>query len=151
MSKIALDFNTEHHQFFLKDKGYLVKDSENLWNDKAHKDRLAVRSGFLSIGTSCYGALKGEIVLLNEKNKSADFARYDHVVEASIFCKSGTLEIIPCMSNVPEVSVNVSQGSYRVRVYSSGLNSVLEDEGDDFYRIEIWEEPFAEHKVLKYL
>ena len=151
MRKIHLDFYTEYHQFFIHDKGFPIDPSYELWTNQAHKDRLAISSGLLSVRTACYGPLKGELILLDKQNHVIDLSEYDHVVEGSIHCESGTLEIIACMSNEPDVSLDVPPDIYRVRIYSSGLNSVVGDEGDDFYRLEIWKDSFSERRILKSL
>ena len=48
-----------------------------------------------------------------------------------------------------ELEIQLRPGKYRIRVYSSNLSTVLGDEGDDFYKIEIWPSEAMESKVLK--
>jgi hypothetical protein len=48
-----------------------------------------------------------------------------------------------------ELEMIVKPGAYRVRVYSSNLVSVEGDEGDDYYKIEVWPDVQMERKVLK--
>ncbi|MFC6998381.1 hypothetical protein [Rufibacter roseus] len=40
-------------------------------------------------------------------------------------------------------------GNYRVRIYSINLGSVDVDEGDDYYRIEVWRGQPLGKKLLK--
>jgi hypothetical protein len=42
-----------------------------------------------------------------------------------------------CLNRVVELEIKVKPGNYRVRVYSSNLASVVDEDGDDFYKIEI--------------
>lgn len=149
MYKIKLDFYTQYRQFFIHDKGFPIDPNNDRWTSEAYKEKLAIEPGTLSVGIGCYGPLKGELILLDNQMNSIDFSDYDHVVEGSICCESGVLEIIPCMSNEPEISINVSPGNYRVRIYSSGLDTVVEEEGDDYYRIEIWKGDPTDRKVLQ--
>jgi hypothetical protein len=74
--------------------------------------------------------------------------RYDHIVEGGLALKSGILEILDCPSLSIELKIKIKPGFYRMRVYSSNLNSVIGDEGEDYYKIEIWPDTM-ERKVLK--
>jgi hypothetical protein len=47
------------------------------------------------------------------------------------------------------LEIELLPGFYRIRVYSSGLDTVIGDEGEDFYKIEIWPDRNMERKVLK--
>lgn len=149
MYKIKLDFYTQYRQFFIHDKGFPIDPNNDRWTSEAYKEKLAIEPGTLSVGIGSYGPLKGELILLDNQVNSIDFSDYDHVVEGSICCESGVLEIIPCMSTEPEISINVTPGNYRVRIYSSGLDTVVEEEGDDYYRIEIWKGDPTDRKVLQ--
>ena len=64
--KYKIDFDTQHNQFYIADQASLKKtDSASFWSDEAYEDRLAIGKGTLSVGTKCYGPIKGEIILLN--------------------------------------------------------------------------------------
>lgn len=93
--------------------------------------------------------MKGKLVLLNNPSVTNDFSCFDHVVEASIKIESGVIEIVACTSDDAELSIYVKNGEYRVRIYSSNLDTVVGDEGDDFYTIEIWEQEYSKKEVLK--
>jgi hypothetical protein len=150
MSKYHLDFYTSHHQFYLADKLSPARtDSEDFWNVEASQDRLAVEKGILGIGTECYGPVKGELNILFEEPETENFDMYDHVVEGSVEVFSGILNIIPCPDNEPCLEMNVAPATYRVRIYSSNLGTVEIDEGDDYYKIEIWPQSYSDRKVLK--
>lgn len=140
-SAAKLDFYTSHRQFYIYDKGSpMSTDSDEFWSDTAFSNRLAAEDGILGVGTECYGPVKGEIEFLNSSPGAEDFAKYDHVVEGDLQVKSGVLQIIDCPTGAVEFEKMLSPGNYRVRIYSMNLDSVNgEDEGDDYYRIEVWE------------
>ena len=145
-----LNFYTSYNQFYLYDKGSAgATDSDNFWTQEAFEERLAIEEGTIGVGTECYGPVKGELVIQTSSN--TDFAPdlYDHIVEGSIEIKSGVLQVLECPSSSIELEVAVKPGSYRVRVYSSNLQSVDGDEGDDFYLIELWPDSYDKRKVLK--
>ncbi len=149
-----LDFKTQYNQFFICDKSSPSNtDSDSFWTDEAHSERLAMEEGIIGIGTQCYGHIKGELIVSKAENKQIDYNKYDHIVEGGLEVKSGVLQILDCPNSEVELELKVNPGKYRVRVYSSNLASadIDEDEGDDYYKIEIWPNPDSdiERKVLK--
>jgi hypothetical protein len=62
---------------------------------------------------------------------------------------NGKIQILDCPNDSIELEIPVKSSTYRVRIYSSNLSSVDGDEGEDFYKIEIWEDDNLERKVLK--
>jgi hypothetical protein len=150
MSKYKLDFYTQYRQFYINDKlSPLKTDSPNFWTQKASDDRLAIEEGVLGVGTECYGPVKGEICILTTESESNEFDSYDHVVEGSIEIKSGVLQVFPCITNEPTLELEMKPSTYRVRIYSSNLNTVDGDEGDDYYKVEVWPSVYKERIVLK--
>jgi hypothetical protein len=144
-----LDFYTQYSQFYICDGSSPLKtDSDEFWTDEAHESRLAVE-GILGVGTECYGPVKGELEILNEENKTLITDLFDHVVEGGLEIKSGRLIILDCPNSSIELDIPLTNGIYRVRVYSSNLASVDGDEGDDFYRIEIWKGAGPLRNVIK--
>jgi hypothetical protein len=108
----------------------------------------------LGVRTETYGIIKGELVILSKSVSNIDLDKYDHIVEASIEINGNELQIIDCPTNNIEVKIKLNNGKYRVRVYSSNLESVLDpdlsnDTDDDYYRIEIWPDDNLELRVLK--
>lgn len=148
--KYKLNFSTSHHQFYIADK-FSEGDtgSDDFWTNEAFDAQLAVGNGVLGIGTGSYGVIHGELTILPKLSENTDFASYDHVVEGSINIKSGVVQILDCPNSTLELEAKVQPGSYRVRVYSSNLASVTDDNGDDFYKIEIWPAERSDRLVLK--
>jgi hypothetical protein len=148
--KYPLEFYTSHSQFYIHDKGSpLNTGSRDFWSEGAFNDRLALEKGVLGVGTECYGPIKAELILLDTLNSSMNLFDYDHVVEGGIEIISGVIQILDCPTSNVELEVQVNPGSYRARIYSSNLASVDGDEGDDFYKIEIWPDSNTARKVLK--
>ena len=62
---------------------------------------------------------------------------------------SGILQILDCSGRNIQLQINIDPGTYRVRIYSSNFTSVIDEDGDDFYRIEVWLSEEVERLVLK--
>jgi len=124
--KHNFNFYTEYHQFYLVDKlNQSSTGSDNFWTDESHNAKLAIENGILGIGTHCYGNIKGEIEVLDKPPiENINYELYDHIVEGGIKIQSGELQILDCPNNHLELSVQLSAGKYRVRVYGSNFDSV---------------------------
>ncbi len=145
-----LKFDTSHHQIYIKDKESSQDlGDNNFWTGDATYSRLAVGDGILGVGLECYGPFKGEITLLDNKNNNIEYNQYDHIVEGGIDMKSGTLQILDCPHSNVEFEIKINPGKYRARIYSLNLASVLDDSGDDYYKIEMWPDTPMERAVLK--
>jgi hypothetical protein len=94
----------------------------------------------------------GDLEILNSPPVNED-PNADHIVEATIEIKSGTLEIQDCPLSSVIQTVALENGSYRVRASSYNLDEAYQGVDDqmpiDRYRIEIWKESFSANKVLK--
>jgi hypothetical protein len=145
-----LDFYTQHSQFYICDSHSSLKtDAHEFWTDEAYESRLAVEEGVLGVGTECYGPVKGELEILKEENRSVKTDSFDHIVEGRLEIKSGRLRILDCPNASIALDIPLADGIYRVRIYSSNLASVNGDEGDDFYRVEIWKGTGPLRNVVK--
>lgn len=148
-------FYTQYNQFYVADKNAAGNTgSFNFWSDKAFSDRLALENGIIGVSTQSYGNIKGEIEALEKPNPTIDYSKYDHIVEGGIDIKSGELQILNSPDSNIELTLNVNPGKYRVRVYSSNLRSVKENDephytDNDYYRIELWKNDDMKRKVLK--
>ncbi|WP_417369412.1 hypothetical protein [Flavobacterium beibuense] len=151
----TFNFYTEYHQFYLEDKEAKGDTgSPNFWTDEAFEARFATEQGIIAVGTYCYGNVKGEITVLQNPVKDIDYSLYDHVVEGGIDISSGELLIMDCPTSTVELTIKVTPGKYRVRVYGSNFKSVAEtdlanESDNDYYKIEIWPDDDMERKVLK--
>jgi hypothetical protein len=145
-----LEFYSSHHQFYIGDKSSdFATDSSNFRTQSAFDDRLAMEAGVLGIGTESYGSVKAELSILDAENITTDFEAYDHIVEAGIDVNSGILQVLNCPDSSVELELAIKPGRYRVRIYSTNLASVIDDDSEDYYRVELWPSDTMERKVLK--
>jgi hypothetical protein len=145
-----LNFYTSYHQFYICDKESAKKtDADDFWTEESTDTRLAIGDGILGIGLECYGPFKGEFVLLHSRNDSIEINQYDHIVEGGINLKSGILQVLDCPNSNIELELKLNPGKYRLRIYSLNLASVIDDSGDDYYKIEMWPDVEMGRNVLK--
>ncbi len=155
MKKQHFKFDTAYNQFYLIDKGEtIVINQIDFWNEEAFLTGLALGKGIIGVKTKSYGNIKGQILILEKPVENIDFELYDYIVEGGINLQSGELQILDCPNNHIELSLKISSGKYRVRVYGINFASVKEpdfinDTDDDFYKIEIWPSENVERRVLK--
>ena len=151
----TFNFSSSHHQFYLEDKEAKGDTgSPNFWTDEAFTSMLAMESGIIGVSTYSYGSVKGEITVLQIPVKDIDYSLYDYVVEGGIDISSGELLIMDCLTSTVDLSIKVTPGKYRVRVYGSNFSSVedfdlVNDSDNDYYKIEVWPDDDMERKVLK--
>lgn len=151
--KYLLDFYTQFNQFYISDKISPKNTGDtSFWTTNALDDRLALGHDILGIGIQSYGHIRAELYILDQVNRDFEFNKYDHIVEGGLEVKSGTLQIINCPINQIELEINIAPGRYRVRIYSSNLKNtdIDEDEGDDYYKIEMWPDTSTDRIVLKH-
>ncbi|HMH34414.1 MAG TPA: hypothetical protein VK543_15360 [Puia sp.] len=145
-----LDFYTQYRQFFVADQTSTKNTSANdFWTEEAHEDRLGLGMGILGVGIECYGQVRGELDILDTCITKIDSSLFDHIVEGGLNVESGVIQVLDCPNFNVELEVKVKPGNYRARVYSSKLNTVHGDEGEDYYRIEIWPDEDMNRKVIK--
>ncbi|MEQ8470516.1 MAG: hypothetical protein RIC35_04990 [Marinoscillum sp.] len=150
MMKHNLSFYTAYNQFYIRDKDSNGDTgSPTFWSQEAFKDRLAEGDGLLGVSTESYGFINGYLYLLEKPKDLTELDVFDHVVEASVQIKSGVLQIIDCPNSSVELEIKLSPGVYRVRIYSLGLGTDEDDEGDDSYIIELWPDSKQNRKVIK--
>lgn len=147
--KYILDFYTQYSQFYIADKLSPHETSGDFWDKAAYEDRLAIGTGIVGVGTECYGPVKGELHVLPSSTSEDELEAYDHVVEGPLTIMSGVLQVLDCPNSNVELQITLPAKDYAVRVYSSNLASVEGDEGDDFYKIEIWPCERIQRRVLK--
>lgn len=151
MKPIPFDFYTAYNQFYIADQDSIAATGDDFWTDKAISDYIAVARDLLAPQTGSYGHIKGELFVLEQENIGLTLEKFDHVVEAGINVNSGVIQFWDCPNSSIELRVNLSPGHYRVRVCSANLSTtdIDEDEGNDYYIIEIWKNDDKSVKVLK--
>lgn len=145
-----LEFYSSHHQFYITDKSSdFATDSSNFWTQSAFDDRLAMEAGVLGIGTESYGSVRAELSILDAESITSDFDAYDQVVEAGIDVNSGVPQVLNCPDSSVELELAIKPARYRVRIYSANFASVIDDDGEDHYKVELWPSDKMERNVLK--
>lgn len=147
--KEKITFFTAHHQFYIADKGSDDDTGGDFWSDSAQDNRLAVGSRLLGISTESYGRIQATITVRKNRPEVQDLAKFDHVVEAGLTIESGVIQIADCPNFAIRMEIGVPPGRYRARVSSANLEGVEEDDGEDYYIIDIWPDNDSGVKVLK--
>jgi hypothetical protein len=138
----------DYFQFYLWDGGRRP-DAPTDYTDDDTKRRIKAAPFVVVILPARNTTVSVEIEVARDR-PGLSFENWDHVVEASIELPSGRLEIHECTGGSIDV-LPVEPGTYRVRAYYGGLNTLSDDglEGDDHYRIFLWPAPFSPEEVLK--
>jgi hypothetical protein len=143
-----LKFSSEYYQFYILDsETKTTTDAADFWCPAADELRLAIGEGLLGVTIATYGNVNGELRVLDKKpteNKKAN-----HIIEASLNLLSGKLQIRDCTNYEIQLEINLEKEPYRIRISSFGLETVSNDEGKDYYEIEIWKSKFEKPKLIK--
>ena len=139
----------DYHQFYLMDADknpYAPEDwtNEDVWRRvKAEKYIIVIRPE-----RNMTVPVDLEIA---DSEPQEDFENWHHVAEASLDLSSGKLGIEKCTGNEPVDEIILPPNTYRVRAYYGDLDKLSFDglEGDDHYKIVLWQAPFEDVKVLK--
>ena len=140
----------DYFQFYIQDEP-ADGDLSKAWSDEAVARLLAVAPGVVGIGTVRNMDVPVSIEFFS-KEPTASLAQWDHVVECSLSVQSGRIVVAGCTDYFPDAArIDAAPGTYRVRVCFAGLHSLSPDglDGDDRYRLELWQAPAIEPTVLK--
>jgi hypothetical protein len=156
MAIYNLNFSTAYRQFYLFDKNIEgATDSPRFWTKAALDSSLALEKGVIGIGTASYGQIRLTIEVFDNEPLISDFDTWDRITEGSIKLQTGYLQVLDCPHSEVQLELALEKDAYRVRVYSAKLASVINDEGflidngDDYYRIELWKAPYNKRSILK--
>lgn len=138
----------DYHQFYLWD--HAAQPSTELDYDDQDIERRIKAAPFLVVIQPERNMEVRVDFELAEGPPDDNFDDWDHVAEASIDLPSGKLEIHECTGGSIDI-LAVPPGTYRIRAYCGGLDTLSDDrlDGDDRYRIVAWPEPSAPVAVLK--
>ena len=150
MQSHNLELFADYFQFYLQDE-VAAGDLSDAWGPEATNRMFAVSEGVVGIGTVRNMDVPVTLEFLDSEPE-ADFGNFDHVVEGSLIVKSGPLVVAGCTDYFPDARrFDLSPGTYRVRLSSSGFSSLSEDrlDGQDHYRVQLWQASLIEPTVLK--
>jgi len=138
-----------YHQFHIKDEQASGNTgATDFWTKEAFHNLLAVNPGVVGIATGSYGDVHVEIEVY-ESDPGNEPDSWDHVVEAGIDLSSGNLLFCGCPDPEEVGRITVAPGEYRMRVYYGNLGSVVDEEGQDHYKLLLWPGSFSKPEVLK--
>jgi hypothetical protein len=132
-----LKFYTEYYQFYVQDSQTTsATDDNNFWNPAAGERRLAVLDGLIGVTVAKYAEIDVQVKVLDTKPEPDPSA--DHIVQTTLNLASGVLQIKCCTNNDTQLELHLPISNYHVRISSFNLDTVVDDEGQDYYRVEIW-------------
>jgi len=148
--KIPFDFITAYNQFYIIDKENEDKTSYyDLWNKKEFNLRLVVRPYLLAVLTATYGHIRGEVIV-TDKPTIQDLSPYDYVIESYLKVGKQGISFLDCPFSYESLHINVPPGEYRIRLYEKNVKEISdEDEGEDYYIIEIYPGKDRDLKIIK--
>ncbi|KIQ05695.1 MULTISPECIES: hypothetical protein [Pseudomonas] len=150
MPSHALKLFADYHQFYLQDE-VTEGDLSQSWGTEAVERMLAVADGVVGVGTLRNMEVSVTLEFLDAE-PTVEPASFDHIAEASLVVRSGTLVIAGCTDYFPDAArFALAAGNYRVRLSISGFDTLSEDglDGEDHYLVQLWQAPLIEPVVLK--
>ena len=147
---VRIELFADYFQFYLQDE---TADGNlgNSWHEEAVGRLLALAPGTVGVGT-VRNIDVPVIVEILDAEPDSNFGSWDHVTECSLEISTGRLVIAGCTDYFPDAArIEVEPGTYRVRISYGSLNSLSEDglDGDDSYRVQLWQAPAVACVVLK--
>jgi len=148
-----LSFYTSYRQFYFADlDADYDTSSKSFWTKEALERGLAVESGVIGVSTSSYGNVRC-FFQVTDFEPQFDLNPWQRVVEASIRVTKGRYAILDCPDSSVVYEGSLPSGEYRLRVYGTFLDEVVEetagDEYFDFYWICFWPAQFSLPKSIK--
>ena len=145
------NLSADYFQFYLQDE----QSNGNLSHSRTEEalyNMLAIAPGVVGVGWVRNMNVPVEVKVLDLQPDN-NFEAWNHVTEASVAVLSRQIVIAGCTDYFPDAArITVEPGTYRVRVYYGGLDSVdvWKLDGDDHYKVVLWlNADIAETKVLK--
>lgn len=146
-----LTIYADYHQFYVMDSSAPLDATGNpdFWAREAFRRMLADGRGLFGVSTESVGDVP--VTLHVDRGAPAlDLAAWDHVVEVGLELSTGTLIVCGCLQPREEgLHLQLPAGSYTARVCAAGLDTVVNEEGDDRYSVFLWPAAADGVRVLK--
>ncbi len=147
---MQLEVFADYSQFLLQDEQLRGNLAES-WNEQSASDRVAVAPGVIGVGTA-RNYLVPVTIQVRRSEPEDDPESWDHIAEASLDVPSGRVVIAgPTDDFADSPRLTVTPGTYRVRIYYGGLDTVSPNglEGSDHYRVVLWPGDSLPPRVLR--
>ncbi len=155
MGKLAeyrFELFADYFQIVLMADGVEVPDWSDCFTDQSVADRLVVVPYAVVVQPERNMTVPVTVEVRDDP-PGDNFSGWDHVSEASIDAPTGRLIMteLHTWDTEPERRIAVAPGTYRVRTYHAGLNTLSTNglDGDDYYRLVLWPAEYREPRVLK--
>ncbi len=134
-----------YYQFYLQD-AQSAENQENICNDENFQKSLGVGNQMLVINTARYADVDVSLTLYKAEPK-LELEEAEKINDCSLSITS----ILKLGNEVSAdwTSYEIEHGIYRVRILYKNLSSVVGDEGNDSYEIQMWRD--TEMKETQYL
>ena len=141
LQKHEFEILTDHYQFFIED-AEAVFPGDDLWNVDEVSRRLAVRDGFIAVGTARFGGLTRIHINVYDARPVQAWETCDFRIECRLRVLSGRIRL-----SAPELVVaegpgfQVAPGLYDVAICYVNINQVTDEEqveGPDEYQVTMW-------------
>ena len=154
MREYKFEIFADYFQIYLEDcQNDAWEDWEDIdWTKEAVETLIVVGKKTIAMGTARNMTVPVTIEICDEAS-SDDFDKWDMVNECSLEFPSGCMRIHGCTDTVDaHPYMSVAPGWYRVRIFYGDLESLSEDglEGDDHYKIALWQAAYAPPQILKH-
>ncbi len=138
----------DYHQFYLmdaKEEPFALED----WTDEDVQRRIKTGKFIVVIQPERNMTVPVDLEIFDSEPE-VDFENWNHIAEASLDLPSGKLQIEECLGETKDILV-LPSGLYKIRAFYGDLDKLSFDglEGDDHYKIVMWQAPFEDVKVLK--
>ena len=150
MRRFEYELFADYFQFYLQDESAEGNLGES-WTEEAIARLLALAPGTIGVGTVRNMNVAVTVEVLDAEPAS-DLDSWDHVTECSLEVPTGRIVIAGCTDYFPDAArIEVEPGNYRARISYGSLETLSEDglEGDDRYRVQLWQATAIEPRVLK--
>jgi hypothetical protein len=139
----------DYFQLYIRDATAI--DEIDTWSEDDIANLLVVAPGIIGIGTM-RNMITPFTVAIYEQPPQDNISEWQHIIEASMEIPSGILIISGCSDYLPDSPrIQVKLGTYRVRSYARGLDTLSSDglEGNDEYQVALWPAPFHSLQIIK--
>ena len=140
----------DYFQFYLQDEAADGNLGDS-WTEEAVERLLAIAPGVVGVGAVRNMDVPVVLEVLAEE-PTPDVESWDHVTECSLEVSTGRIVIAGCTDHFPDAArVEVPPGTYLVRVSYGSLDTLSEDglDGDDHYRVQMWQGAGMAPRVIK--